>query len=109
MTLPPMHKMKKIEVVLEGGNLPFLQDLMSRCGVSGYTVIRDVAGMGHHGPHAGRMVYNDLNGFIMAIAVGPEVQISSVVEGMDLFFKEHAGVLFVSDTAVLRRDYFGST
>lgn len=107
MSLPPMYRMKKIEIILEGSHLPFLQDLMMRSGITGYTVIRDVAGMGHQGPHSGRMTFNDLQGFVMAIAVGPEVQVAPIVEGMHQFFREHGGVLFVSDTAVLRRDYFG--
>lgn len=106
MTLPPMYKMKKIEVILEGGHLPFLQDLMIRSGITGYTVVRDVAGLGHAGPHAGRMTFNDIQGYMMAIAVGPEMQIAPIVEGLKPFFREHPGVVFVSDTAVLRRDHF---
>ena len=106
MSLPPMHRMKKIEVILEGRHLPFLQDLMARCGVSGYTVIRDVVGMGHHGLEAGGMTYSNLQGFVMAIAVGPEVQISTVIEGLPAFFIDHPGLLFVSDVAVHRRGYF---
>ena len=109
MTLPPMHLMKRIDVVLEGTHLPFLQDLMTRAGITGHTIVRDVAGAGHSGLHAGRMIFNDLQGYVLVIAVGPEAQVGTVVEGLQPFFKDHAGVLFVSDTAVLRRDYFGDT
>ena len=101
-----LHPMKKIEVILEGEHLPFLQDLMSRSGVTGYTLVRDISGMGHGGPHAGRLTYNDLGSYVMAIAVGPEPQIHTIVEGLRPFFANHPGVLFVSATEVLRAEYF---
>ena len=106
MNSPSLHMMKRIEVVIEGEHLPFLQDLMSRAGLTGYTLVRDVAGMGHHGAHAGRLVYNDLGSYVMAIAVGPEAQVLTIVEGLKPFFGEHPGVLFVSDTSVIRAEYF---
>ena len=101
-----LHKMIKIEIVIEGEQLPFLQDLMSRAGVTGYTLIRDIAGMGHHGIHAGRLTYNDLGSYVMAIAVGPEAQIGTILDGLRPFFSDHRGVVFVSETAVLRAEYF---
>ena len=101
-----LHAMKKLEVVIEGEHLPFLQDLMGRAGLSGYTLVRDVAGMGHHGVHAGRLVYNDLGSYVMAIAVGPDIQVITIVEALKPFFAEHPGVMFLSDTSVIRSEYF---
>jgi nitrogen regulatory protein PII len=106
MATPKLHQMKKIEIVMEGEHVPVLRDLMDQAGVSGYTLIRDVSGMGHHGFHTGRLVYNDVDSYVMAIAVGPEPQIQMVIDGMMTFFTRHSGVLFVSDTAVMRGEYF---
>lgn len=106
MSCSSLHMMKKIEVVIEGEHLPFLQDLMGRAGLTGYTLVRDVAGMGHHGAHSGRLIYNDIGSYVMAIGVGPEPQVLAIVEGLKPFFGEHPGVLFVSDTSVIRAEYF---
>lgn len=106
MSEPVLHTMKKLEVVLEGEHLSFLQGLLKHAGITGYTLIRDVAGVGHGGPHAGRLTYNDLGSYVMVVAVGPEAQINAILEGLGPFFEAHSGVLFVSDVAVLRASYF---
>ncbi len=107
--MPALHKMTKLEVVLEAEHLPMLQGLMKRAGIAGHTLVRDVAGMGHHGPHAGRITYDDLGSFVMVITVGPEAQIDAVVDGLGPFFATSSGVLFVSEVAVLRADYFAAS
>lgn len=101
-----LHAMKKLEVVIEGEHVAFVEGLMKDAGMTGYTLVRDVAGMGHHGPHAGRLTYNDLGSYVMLIAVGPEKQIAPILEGLAPFLGEHSGVAFVSDVQVMRAEYF---
>ena len=103
-----LHPMKKLEVVIEGEHVAFVEGLMKDAGMTGYTLVRDVAGMGHHGPHAGRLTYNDLGSYVMLIAVGPPAQIEPILEGLAPFLGEHSGVAFVSDVHVMRADYFTS-
>jgi nitrogen regulatory protein PII len=98
--------MKKLEVVLEGEHVAFVEGLLKDAGLTGYTMVRDVAGMGHHGPHAGRLTYNDLGSYVMIIAVGPETQIAPILEGLAPFLREHSGVAFLSDVGVMRAEYF---
>mgnify|MGYP006297820387 FL=1 len=101
-----LHAMKKLEVVIEGEHVAFVEGLMKDAGMTGYTLVRDVAGMGHHGPHAGRLTYNDLGSYVMLIAVGPDKQIEPILEGLAPFLREHSGVAFVSDVQVMRAEYF---
>ena len=42
----------------------------------------------------------------MFIAVGPEDAISTIALGMKTLFQKNSGVMFVSDVAIARMDYF---
>ena len=106
MTVLPLHPMKKIEIVIKGDNLASIEDLLKQAGVTGYTIIRDVSGLGHGGYHGGRLLFNDRDSFVMVVTVAPEERIQQVLTGLKPFFAHHSGVLFVSDTQVLRMEYF---
>ena len=106
MTAPTLHPMKKIEIVLKGDHLASIEDLLKQGGVTGYTIIRDVSGLGHGGYHGGRLLFNDRDSFVMIITVAPEEKIQQILTGLKPFFERHSGVMFVSDTQVLRMEYF---
>ncbi len=106
MTMLNLHAMKKIEIVLKGDNLAYIEDLLKQGGVTGYTIIRDVSGLGHGGYHGGRLLFNDRDSFVMIVTVAPEENIQQILLGLKPFFDNHSGVLFVSDTQVLRMEYF---
>jgi PII-like signaling protein len=74
--------------------------------VTGYTLIRDVAGMGHHGFHEGRLLFNDQASLVMTMAVAPEDTIREVASGLKPLLEKHSGVMFVTDTQVLRLEHF---
>ena len=101
-----LHPMKKIEVIVRGEDVSFVRDLFDRAHVTGYTIIRDVAGMGHHGFHEGRLLFNESASLVMFVAVAPESVIRRVMSGLRTLFESHTGVMFVSDTQVVRSDYF---
>jgi nitrogen regulatory protein PII len=101
-----LHPLKKIEIIVRGEKEEFVRDLLDESGVSGYTIHRDVAGRGSHGFHEGRLLFNDRAGLVMFFAVGDEDMISSVVDGLTPLFEKSSGVMFVSDTHVVRLDKF---
>lgn len=101
-----LHPLKKIEIIVRGKREKFVQDLLEDAGVSGYTIHRDVAGRGAHGFHEGRLLFNDRAGLVMFFAVGDEEMIDHVVDGLTPLFEKSSGVMFVSDTAVVRLDKF---
>jgi nitrogen regulatory protein PII len=100
------HPLKKIEIVVKGQQEHFVCDLLRECGVTGYTLVRDVAGMGHHGFHEGRLLFNDQASLVMAMAVAPEATIREVASGLKPLLEKHSGVMFVTDTQVLRLEHF---
>jgi len=101
-----LHPMKKIEVIVRGEDLPFLRELMEEAGVSGYTLIRDIAGMGQGGFHEGRLLFNEQASLVMAMAVAPEKAIRKIMIGLQVLFEQRTGVMFLSDTEVVRLDHF---
>ena len=100
------HPLKKIEIIVRGERVGFVRDLLERSGCTGYTLLRDVAGMGHHGFHEGRLLYNDQASVVMFIAVGAEGVIRRVAAGLKPIFEKQSGVMFISDTHVVRLEHF---
>jgi nitrogen regulatory protein PII len=100
------HQLKKIEIIVRGERTGFVRDLLERSGATGYTLLRDVAGQGHHGFHEGRLLYNDQASVVMFIAVGAEPVIRRVAAGLKPLFEKQSGVMFISDTQVVRLEHF---
>ncbi len=98
--------MAKIEVVVDGDQVPAIRDLFVEAGFTGYTGVSGVSGFGHHGPHQGRLLFNDRASLTMLITVVPEEKVPTLVAGLRRFFDSHHGVFFVTETHVSRPDYF---
>ena len=101
-----LHPLKKIEIIVRGVKVPFVQELLDESGVSGYTIHRDIAGRGEHGFHEGRLLFNDRAGLAMFFAVAGEGTIQEIVDGLTPLFEKSSGVMFVSDTHVVRLNKF---
>jgi nitrogen regulatory protein PII len=100
------HPLKKIEIILPGEKQAFVRELLERSGCTGWTLFRDVAGQGHHGFHEGRLLWNDQASIVMFMAVGSEAVIRKVAAGLKPIFAKGSGVMFVSDTHVVRLEHF---
>jgi nitrogen regulatory protein PII len=100
------HKLKKIEIILPGERETFVRELLERSGCTGWTLFRDVAGQGHHGFHEGRLLWNDKASVMMFMAVGTEAVIRKVASGLKPLFEKGSGVMFISDTEVVRLEHF---
>lgn len=100
------HPLKKIEIIVRGEKKAFVADLLNSSGATGYTLIRDVAGMGHHGFHEGRLLFNDQASLIMFIAVASDETIRRVASGLKPLFEKSTGVMFVTEAHVVRLEHF---
>ncbi|HZR45161.1 MAG TPA: P-II family nitrogen regulator [Candidatus Manganitrophaceae bacterium] len=98
--------MKKVEIVVAGEQLRFVEGLLDQVKVSGYTVIPDISGKGTHGLHEGQLMFNETNSMAMLITVVPESAVETILAGLEPIFERHPGVLFVSDVSVTPREYF---
>lgn len=101
-----LHHMRKIEVVVRAEDHTLIEDLLKAAGVGGWTMIRDVAGMGHGGFHQGKSIFNDQSGLVMFVGVADAGAISDVARGLTRLFASVPGVTFLSDVEVIRSDYF---
>lgn len=103
-----LHPMKKIEIIVAGEHEHLISSMMDEALATGYTLIRNVSGKGHHGFHEGKMLFNDKASLVLFIAVAPEEVIAILALGMKTLFQNESGVMFVSDVSVARLDYFHS-
>jgi len=101
-----LHRLRKIEIVVRAEDLVAVEDLLKAAGVGGWTMIRDVAGMGHAGFHQGKTIFNDQSGLVMFVGVAEPDLIADVARGLARLFAGLPGVTFLSDVEVLRSDYF---
>lgn len=101
-----LHPAKKIEIIVRGEKEAFVRDLLDESQVSGYTIHHNVTGRGAHGFHEGRLLFNDRDSLVMFFAVGEEETIQTIVDGLTPLFEESSGVMFVSETKVVRLDKF---
>jgi nitrogen regulatory protein PII len=101
-----LHPMKKIEIIVAGEHEDIVSSMMEDVSVTGFTLIRNVSGKGHHGFHEGKIMFNDKASLVLFIAVAPEEVIGTLALGMKTLFQNESGVMFVSDVSVARIDYF---
>lgn len=106
MSWEALARMAKIEVVVNGEQVPAVRDLFLEAGATGYTGVSGVSGFGHHGHHQGRLLFNDRASLSLLISVVPTDKVESLVAGLRRLLEDHHGVFFVSETHVSRPEYF---
>ncbi len=106
MTAPTLTKMIKIEVVVAGSDAPAVRDLIKSVGATGFTSLSGVSGLGHHGYHQGRLLFNQQATLELLITVVPEDKVEALLAGLRPLLDASPGVMFVSETYVSRPDYF---
>jgi len=103
-----LHPMKEIKIIFEGEHLSFVSDLLDKVKATGYTVISNISGKGHHGFHEGHLMFNDTASQVMVFTVVPEEMVEPILAGLGPLFNRHSGTMFVTDVAVSRRERFTS-
>ncbi len=102
-----LHPMKEIRVVVAGEHRAFVTDLFERVHATGYTIIGNISGKGHHGLREAHFMFNEQESLVMIMTVVPEQKVEPILAGLRPLFDRHSGVMFVADVAVSRREYFG--
>ena len=101
------HPMKEIRVIVSGEHRPFVTELLDKVEATGYTIIGNISGKGHHGVREAHFMFSEQESLVMIMAVVPVEKVEPVLAGLRPLFERHSGVMFVSDVAVSRREYFG--
>ncbi len=102
-----LHPMKEIRVIVSGDNRPFVTDLLDRVQATGYTIIGNVSGKGHHGVREAHFMFSEQESLVMIMTVVPEEKVEPILAGLRPLFDRYSGVMFVSDVTVSRDEYFG--
>ena len=101
-----LHPMREIKIVIQGEHLKFVTDLLDRVGATGYTIINNVSGKGHHGLHESHLFFNDTSSLVIVFTVVPDERVEPILVGLSPLLNKYAGTMFVTDVAVSRREYF---
>jgi nitrogen regulatory protein PII len=103
-----LHPMKELRVIVAGEHRPFVTELLDKVHASGYTIIGNVSGKGHHGVHEAHFMFSEQESLVMILAVVPAEKVEPILAGLRPLFDRYSGVMFVSDVAVSRQEYFGT-
>jgi nitrogen regulatory protein PII len=101
-----LHPMKEIRIILAGEHLKFVTDLLDNVKATGYTIIHNVSGKGHHGFHTAHAMFNEMDSLVMLMTVVTPDRVNPILAGLKPLFERYTGVMFVSDVAVSRLEYF---
>ncbi|MGH7206399.1 MAG: P-II family nitrogen regulator [Nitrospiraceae bacterium] len=103
-----LHPMKEIRVIVSGEHRAFVTELLDKVQATGYTIIGNVSGKGHHGLREAHFMFNDTESLVMIITVVPEDKVEPILAGLRPLFERYSGVMLVSDVAVSRRERFST-
>jgi len=106
MSRQGLTQMSKIEVVVAGTHASAVRALFQTVGATGYTSLSGVSGLGHHGYHQGRLLFNDQATLELLITVVSDDKVEALLSGLRPLLSESSGVMFLSDTYVSRPEYF---
>ena len=91
-----MKPVKKIEIVADSLGVPAIVRALESAGVSGYTIIRDVAGRGERGERSADELTGALtNSYVMTACDADAVE--RIVEAIRPILRRAGGVALVSD------------
>ena len=101
-----LHPMKEIRVVVSGEHRAFVTELLDKVQASGYTIIGNISGKGHHGLREAHFMFSEMESLVMIMTVVAEEKVEPILAGLRPLFDRHSGVMFVSDVRVSRRERF---
>lgn len=106
MSRTSLTKMTKIEVVVPGEHAPAVREQFRGAGATGFTSLSGVSGLGHHGYHQGKLLFNQQAALELLITVVPDTESEALIAGLRRLLDDSPGVMFVADTYVSRPEYF---
>jgi nitrogen regulatory protein PII len=106
MTGLTLHPMKEIRIIIQGEHVKFAIDLLDGIKATGYTIFHNISGKGHHGFHTAHPMFNEMDSLVMLVTVVPQEKVEPILAGLKPLFDRYTGVMFVSDVAVSRAEYF---
>ena len=92
-----LNTMKRLEIVVERDQLPMVRAVLDQHS-TGYTVIPNVNGFGHHGLREGDIV--------LLVTVVTRDHIDAILDHLVPMLNQRSGVVLITDVQVVRGEYF---
>ncbi|HSQ91092.1 MAG TPA: P-II family nitrogen regulator [Nitrospiraceae bacterium] len=102
-----LHPMKEIRVIVAGEHRAFVTDLLDRVKATGYTIIGNISGKGHHGVREAHFMSSEQESLEIILTVVPEEKVEPILAGLRPLFDRHSGLMLITDVVVSRQEYFG--
>lgn len=99
------HAKKKVEIIVERVIHRRIIDAIEQAGATGYTVLPGLAGKGHQGERGAADVLGALD-IVMIIVIAGDDTAGRIVDTAMALLKDHTGIVYLSDVAVVRADHF---
>ena len=90
MSRAGLTKMTKVELVVRGADVPAVRGLIEAAGGTGFTSVSGVSGLGHHGYHQGRLLFNETDALALLIAVMTDERADAVLAGLRELFEDRS-------------------
>src|SRR3569832_1500288 len=101
-----LHPMKEIRVIIAGEHRAFVTDLLDRVKATGYTIIGNISGKGHHGVREAHFMFSEQESLEIIMTVVPEEKVEPILAGLRPLFERRSGVIFFAVVAVSRQEFF---
>lgn len=83
-----------------------MTELLDKVHASGYAIIGNISGKGHHGLREAHFMFSEQESQVMIMAVVPVDKVEPILAVLRPLLERYSGVMFVSDGAVSRREHF---
>ena len=78
--------MKEIRIIIQGEHLKFATDLLDD-KATGYTIIHNISGKGHHGFHTSHPMFNEMDSIVMLMTVVTPEKVEPILGGIEAAFR----------------------
>jgi nitrogen regulatory protein PII len=92
---------KRVEIITDAREMREVCEVLAARGVSGWTIVRDVAGQGERGSRTGDDLTDVFSNSYLLTACAPE-RVEAIVESVRPILKRRGGVCLVSDALWVR-------
>ena len=101
-----MHKVKRVEIVIEAVVERHLTDALIEAGVTGYTVLPVSGGSGRSGRWTRDGQVSRAGGMVAVICLIRPERLDPLLEAAFAVVERHIGVVSVTDTEIIRAERF---
>lgn len=96
-----MNSVKKLEIVIDAAHTPALLRALRNANAPGYTVFRDVQGMGDRGERSGDELTDVFRNCYVLVACSPE-ESQRITEAIRPLLQKYGGICLVTDAESLQ-------